>query len=155
MTGSPDSAYSGWGPPGPSLSAFRSASGGRHPVVRTGRPWHLSTGRQGLLLEPGLNALLRSVNRIDAPHRQEYSDHVPSFYSTSSLAEPIPSVGEGGVAHASVPSCRGGGQLYHLGRRIYYTSTIKPNLAGKKMCFQVQRLLSDRRWRNVARFCFR
>ena len=59
MTGSPDLALLRMGTPRSKPERLR----------------HLSTGRPGLLLEPGLNALLRSVNRINAPHRVSYENH--------------------------------------------------------------------------------
>ncbi len=45
-------------------------------------------------------------------------------------------------------STKSGWHLYHAGKRVWYTSDITPNRAGKKMCFEAQRL-RDGAWRPV------
>lgn len=44
--------------------------------------------------------------------------------------------------------------LYRPGRRVWYTATIRPTLAGKKLCFLIQ-ALRNQRWRSIVRRCWR
>jgi TolB protein len=49
---------------------------------------------------------------------------------------------------------KSGWHLYHLGKRVWYTSDIVPNHAGKKMCFQAQRLRETGHWRPIFTDCY-
>jgi len=46
-----------------------------------------------------------------------------------------------------------GWRLYHVGKRIWYTSDILPNHAGQKMCFEAQHLRNGT-WRRVLFDCY-
>jgi Tol biopolymer transport system component len=49
---------------------------------------------------------------------------------------------------------RSGWRLYHFGKYIWYTSDIVPNHAGKKMCFEGQRIKNGH-WRGIFFDCYK
>jgi TolB protein len=50
---------------------------------------------------------------------------------------------------------KSGWRLYHLGKRVWYTSDIVPIHAGKRMCFEAQRLRENGNWRPIFTDCYR